>query len=206
MVILEDTDTHTLVSRYFPKFRNIDIILIFHAHRLLVCLIVAIVHHDNRHFGINQFLNGGITQTASFGSPKMYTDRQFTQIPLSGPFRQGRKQEVHKLPPGVPFRKFHHLPSHSVRTAIHTGEVHAIHPSYHLPPGVRVKHPVERQTLLRFIDERACYPLTFQIDSGTIIQVIQYIIVPLEFSVCRPHIRRLPVEDGIGIIDVISDL
>ena len=149
-----DVYKRQLVGRYLLEFRDVDVILIFHAHGFLQRFIVAVVHHDNRHFGVNQFLDGRVAQAASFRPPEIHTYRQFPEIILPCPLRQRGQKEIHKLPPCVSFRKFHRLPSHSVGTAIHTGEVDSVHPPDHLAPSVGIEHPVELQALLCLINER----------------------------------------------------
>ena len=43
-----------------------------------------------------------------------------------------------------------------------------------------------------------------QRDAGLVIQIIEMVIVPFEFSVCSPYIRCLPIIDRICIVDVFS--
>ena len=119
------------------------------------------------------------------------------QIPFRA--RSGKvKAGMHKLPPCT-------LPEVSP-SAIHaacvppyaTGEVHAIHPSIHLPQVFKGQAPSDLGSALRAMNGLATR-LTFQIDSGTTNTGHTVHYIPLEFSVCRPHIRRLPVEDGIAL-------
>ena len=58
MVILQDAYAHPLISGNFPEFRDVNIIQIIHAHRLLVCLVIRGIYHFNGHSCIPQLLDG----------------------------------------------------------------------------------------------------------------------------------------------------
>ena len=63
MVILQDAYAHPLISGNFPEFRDVNIIQIIHAHRLLVCLVIRGIYHFNGHSCIPQLLDGLVSQT-----------------------------------------------------------------------------------------------------------------------------------------------
>ena len=74
MIIFQNTDAHALVGGDFPELRNINIILIFHADRLLGRFIIGVVHYNNRYLGFIQPTNSFVTQTPSLITPELYTD------------------------------------------------------------------------------------------------------------------------------------
>lgn len=74
MVILQDAYAHPLISGNFPEFRDVNIIQIIHAHRLLVCLVIRDIYHFNGHSCIPQLLDGLVSQTAPFCTPEFNAD------------------------------------------------------------------------------------------------------------------------------------
>ena len=100
-------------------------------------------------------------------------------------------------------RKFGRLPSHGIRVSVYGGEVYAVYASDHAAPCVGIDSFIEVKAFGCFTDERACYTLFLQTDSGLVVQVVEFVVVPSEFSVGSPYVRRFPVIDGIQVIYVI---
>ena len=203
MVIAKDADTHTLVSRDFPEFRDIDIIQVFHHDRSFVRLVVCRIADFNRDVQVLKALDGLFAQAASLGSPEFDAGLQFSQIVSPAFFRQGGEQKFHERLPGMSRRKFGRLPSHGIRVSVYGGEVYAVHASDHASPCVGIDSFIEVKAFGGFTDERACYTLFLQTDSGLVVQVVEFVVVPSEFSVGSPYVRRFPVIDGIQVIYVI---
>lgn len=57
MVVLHYANTHTLIGRYFLKFRYIDVVQIVHSHWLFVSFVVGIFTNLNLNTMIFQFLD-----------------------------------------------------------------------------------------------------------------------------------------------------
>ena len=88
MVVFQYTDTHTFIGRYLLKFRDVDVIQIFHSYRLFVRMIGRFLSEGKLHTGFAQLLYRLFTQASSPLTPETDAYVQFVEIVLPSGFRE----------------------------------------------------------------------------------------------------------------------
>ena len=201
VIVFQDTNAHPLIGGQILELLGIEVVKVIHAHGQLVRVVIRGVADRDFHPRLLQLFNHIVGKTAAPFPPEFNADRKFVEILLASVFRQRFQQELHIGRPSHSFREFDFLPSQSRRVAIPSGESDTVYPVDHLSPHVRVYYPVQLQTRERLRQERARHALTVQRNARLIVEVVKAIIVPFELSVRRPHIRRQPVVNRIGIVN-----